>query len=222
MSNIPSDGKAFDIQELFFRLTLDSATEFLFGESVNSLVETTHTRAGVPVKSTAGKLGFEAAFNLSQDYLAARTRAQNLYWLINPKEFREANRTVHQLVDYYVRLALEPKAKKEKAPHERERYIFLEALAEDNRDPKSLRDQMLNILLAGRDTTASLLSSAFYSLAKNPDVWHKLRHEVLNKFGTAEDPREKITFSALKDIPYLRYVLDESTCTRVYRTEIWD
>lgn len=34
---IPDDGSTFDLQNLFFRLTVDSATEFLFGKSVNSL-----------------------------------------------------------------------------------------------------------------------------------------------------------------------------------------
>ena len=32
-----SGGRTFDLQELFFRFTVDSATEFLFGESVESL-----------------------------------------------------------------------------------------------------------------------------------------------------------------------------------------
>lgn len=155
-------------------------------------------------------MGFEAAFNTSQDYLAARSRAQSFYWLINPKEFRDANRICHQLVDYYVKIALDPSTTKDvKASQDRERYIFLEALAKDTKDPKMLRDQMLNILLAGRDTTASLLSSVFYLLADNPRVWTKLRSEVVNKFGTIKKPKDEITFSSLKDITYLRYVLDE-------------
>jgi cytochrome P450 len=214
LNHIPTDGSAFDIQELFFRLTLDSSTEFLFGESVNSLVDSSYTNSGIPVKSINGQMGFEAAFNLSQDYLAARTRAQSLYWLINPKGFRDANRICHQLVDYYVNMALDPKANRDfKSTQDRERYIFLEALAKDTRDPKLLRDQLLNILIAGRDTTASLLSSVFYSLAHNPKVWAKLRNEVVNKFGTIKEPKEEITFTSLKDVTYLRYVLDEGKRT---------
>lgn len=34
---IPRDGSTVDLQDLFFRSTLDIATEFLFGESNNSL-----------------------------------------------------------------------------------------------------------------------------------------------------------------------------------------
>jgi len=38
------------------------------------------------------------------------------------------------------------------------RYVFIDAIAEESRDPNALRDQLVNILLAGRDTTACLLS----------------------------------------------------------------
>ena len=34
---IPCDGSTVDLQELFFGLTMDSATEFLFGKSTNTL-----------------------------------------------------------------------------------------------------------------------------------------------------------------------------------------
>ena len=40
ISKIPKDGSTVDLQTLFFQLTLDSATEFLFGESVSSLSST--------------------------------------------------------------------------------------------------------------------------------------------------------------------------------------
>ena len=34
---VPRDGSTVDLQELFFSLTMDSATEFLFGRSTNTL-----------------------------------------------------------------------------------------------------------------------------------------------------------------------------------------
>jgi cytochrome P450 len=34
---IPRDGSTVDLQDLFFSLTMDSATEFLFGKSTNTL-----------------------------------------------------------------------------------------------------------------------------------------------------------------------------------------
>lgn len=208
---VPKDGSAFDIQRLFFLLTIDSATHFLFGESVGSLHAGTDT--GLLGRSAVGNAeGFAEAFNKAQEYLAARSRAVVFYWMINPKEFRDANKRVHEVVDHYVQLALESRRNPEKK-QPGGRYIFAEALAAENDNPKVLRDNMLNILLAGRDTTASLLSSTFFYLARHPNVWIKLRQVIVDAFGDAEHPKEEITQTKLKDIPYLRYVLNEGTLT---------
>lgn len=37
IDSIPRDGSTVDLQDLFFALTMDSATEFLFGRSTNTL-----------------------------------------------------------------------------------------------------------------------------------------------------------------------------------------
>jgi cytochrome P450 len=47
---IPADGSTLDLQDLFFDLTLDSATEFLFGESAGCLP----TRTGSRPKNSFG------------------------------------------------------------------------------------------------------------------------------------------------------------------------
>lgn len=205
---IPKDRSSFDIQRLFFLLTLDSATQFLFGESVGCMLPPSETTGVLEKSAVRSAQGFAEAFNTAQDYLAARARAQELYWVINPKEFRDANRRVHEVVDHYVNIALESKRHPErKQPGSR--YIFLEGLATDTDDPKMLRDNMLNILLAGRDTTASLLSSTFFYLARHPHAWNRLRREIVQEFGDSKTPRAEITQTKLKDIPYLRYVLNE-------------
>lgn len=208
-----NSGARFDIQRLFFLLTIDSATHFLFGESVGSMVPAASATAkgGLLEKSSVGNAqGFAEAFGTAQDYLASRSRSQDAYWLINPKEFQDANKRVHEVVDHYVKLALESQQDPEKKQSTGGRYIFAEALAAETSDPKVLRDNMLNILLAGRDTTASLLSSAFFYMARHQQVWHRLRQVVLDEFGDAANPKTEITQAKLKDIPYLRYVLNES------------
>lgn len=210
----PNDNSAFDIQDLFFRLALDSSTDFLFGESVESLVSS-HNQTGISEKSTNGKQGFADAFNFSQEILAERGRAGDFYWLVTSKKFREANRVVHQFVDYYVDKALRSTSTdrgdvKDPEKNQNRRYIFLEAVAMQTRDRKALRDQMLNILLAGRDTTSSLLSSVFYFLARHQDVWQALRKEIVDTFGDDRHTRANISFTALKDLQYLRFVLHES------------
>lgn len=213
----------FDIQHLFYLLTLDSATHFLFGESVECLIPPSASHQSVLEKcAVRTPQGFAEAFNYSQEVLTNRSRATSLYWLINPRKFKESNRMVHEVVDYYVDLAIQqynkqnqnqnqdPEKGQKGKEKEKERYIFLQALVADTQNRKTLRDNLLNILLAGRDTTASLLSSAFYYLARNPNVWERLRREIVSVFGDAHHPKADITHARLKDISYLRYVLNES------------
>lgn len=89
------------------------------------------------------------------------------------------------------------------------KYVFLHALAQQTRDPVELRAQLLNILLAGRDTTASLLSYVFHHLVRHPDVYAKLRSTVTETFGTYDAPRN-ISFASLKGCTYLTWVLNET------------
>lgn len=197
-----------DIQTLFFRLTIDSACEFLFGESAGSQL----SEAGFQAADEKNKVNFALHFDRALMHLAKRFRFGDQYWLHNPKEFRDDNKIINKFISYYVDLALKksPAEKKaEEGQHGKERYVFLEALTEQTRDPVVLRAQLLNILLAGRDTTASLLSWLFHQLLRNPEVFEKLRATIIETFGSYEDPKE-ITFATLKGCQYLQYCLNET------------
>lgn len=207
LAALPKGRTAFDIQELFFRLTLDSATEFLFGESTNSLSPDFVAGSG-PLANCGGEEGFANAFNLAQEYLVQRARAQGLYWLVSKPKFRQAVKLVHEVVDYYVDKAIKKSQELETKDGDNKRYVFLDAVARDTQDRKVLRDQMLNILLAGRDTTASLLSSSFFYLARHPRVWTRLREEILRAFPPTESA-DTITIERLREVKYLRYFLNE-------------
>lgn len=215
---MPCDGRPFDIQDFFYRLTLDTATQFLLGESTMSLLSPKKAAAAAagssgPLATTGGEKGFAYAFNRAQDGILDRIRAQRLYWLINPPEFRAAVKTVHKVVDYYVDKAL---SKQHNVSEEEKnidsasssRYVFLEALARETQDRRTLRDQILNILVAGRDTTASLLSSSFFFLSRHPEIWQRLRSEILAFFPASESD-DTITIDRLREVRYLRYFINE-------------
>jgi len=87
--------------------------------------------------------------------------------------------------------------------------VFLEALAGRTRNPEALRAQALNVLLAGRDTTASLLGWLFFCMSRDPTRYKKLRDIVLREFGTYESP-SGITFSKLKECRYLQHCNNEA------------
>ncbi|KAL2812640.1 cytochrome P450 [Aspergillus granulosus] len=189
-----------NIQDIIFRLTIDSATEFLFGESSDSQSEALQNGGELPPDH------FTGYFDCGQWYASQRSRYEKLHWLVDNKESRYANQRVHSYVDNFVNKALKAAAEGKPASTN---YIFLEALVDSTKDPIELRSQLLNILLAGRDTTASLLSWSFLMLARHPAVFHKLRTAILADFGPYSDNYENITFASLKACRYLQYFLNE-------------
>ena len=87
---------------------------------------------------------------------------------------------------------------------DRSNYIFLHEIISQTSDKIKIRAELLNILLAGRDTTASLLSNVWFELSKCPDKWARLQKEVATLNG------ELPTFEQLKEMKYLNAVLKES------------
>jgi len=82
---------------------------------------------------------------------------------------------------------------------------FTDALSEFTNDKKVLRDQLVNTLLAARDTTAATLSWLFYELAYHPDAYAKLRAEVIDIIGVNGKP----TYDQLKNMKYLQWCINE-------------
>ena len=205
-----------DLQVLFFRLTLDSATEFLFGKSVDSQIAALPSSSPLGVQNGAEEQSFAYAFDRGQMILATRARLQTLYSFYSPSEFRKCSQDCHSFIDQFVRLALSKEQREkelEKGTGGKQKYVFLEALAQHTRDPLELRFQLLHILLAGRDTTASLLGWLLYCLARDTARYNKLRNIILEEFGTYEHPRD-ITFARLKSCTYLQHCMNETL--RIY------
>lgn len=121
----------------------------------------------------------------------------------NPKAIR-AQKHAFTYIDRFVdeALALRKSAKYSES-NGNSQYIFLNELAKETDDREELRDQILSVLLAGRDTTASLLSNMFWELARHPEIYAKLRDEV-----SALGEREP-TYEELKEMKYLKYCLNE-------------
>lgn len=195
---------ATDLQTIFFRLTIDSATEFLFGESVES-------QLGALKGLQRPEDSFAYYFDKAQWVCAQRSRFEKLAWIVDNKETRYSDKQVHDFVDRVVSNALKAVASGKRPVDEEknQNYVFLEALVSVTRDPIELRSQLLNILLAGRDTTASLLSWTVMMLARHPDIFKKLRETIIENFGTYSNP-QNITFATLKSCQYLQYVMNES------------
>lgn len=145
ISCMQTSDQAIDLQPLFFRFTLDTTSAFLFGESTYSLRS----------NRSAEEISFAANFDVAQDYVVQRYRYLDLYWLIGGRRFREACASVHRFIEDLIERR---QSASENHVGKAGRYVFIDAIAKDVGDQTALRDQLVNIMLAGRDTTACLLS----------------------------------------------------------------
>ncbi|KAH4054852.1 hypothetical protein HBH70_047010 [Parastagonospora nodorum] len=183
-----------DLQPLFFRLTLDTTTAFLFGESVRSLV----------TPEAAGEGTFATAFNTAQRWVTNRYRLLDFYWLVDGPEFRQACRDVHYFADQIIDRSLSPAQGDNEVTG---RHVFLDSIAKGTQDRAALRGQIINLLTAGRDTTACLLSWAFFLLVRHPKVMEKLRAEIASMC----EQHAELSRDVLKRMPYLQNVLKETS-----------
>lgn len=67
-----------------------------------------------------------------------------------------------------------------------------------------MRDELVTLLLAGHETTASTLSWAFHLLDEHPDVWERLHDEAVTVFGQGP-----LSTDSLHHLTYTTQVLDE-------------
>ncbi|KAI2620050.1 cytochrome P450 monooxygenase CYP539B5 [Hypoxylon sp. NC1633] len=183
LTKFPASGETVDIMDLFYRMTLDVTTDFLLGANVDSL--------------SNPQSEFAQAFNEVQ-------RIQMMITIVGPLEVFIPR---HRFVMPYIEQALSlPRNELEKLSNSDKHFSFLHSVARCTRNRQVLRDQILVLLLAGRDTTAATLSWAFYELSKYPDKFKKLRDEIINSVGRTRTP----TYEDLKKMSYLRCTLNET------------
>ncbi|KUJ19721.1 n-alkane-inducible cytochrome P450 [Mollisia scopiformis] len=199
---IPKDGSVVDLQKLFFAFTMDTATEFLFGHSVHTLY---NMQLGNDAVADDSDANFVDSYTYACLDIVHNIRLGALSKLRYSPKAKQAQKRAFAYIDRFVdeALALRNSSKSSRAD-ETSKYIFLNELAKETGDRIELRDQILNVLLAGRDTTASLLSNTFWELARHPDIYAKLRDEVA--FLNGREP----TYEELKDMKYLKFCLNES------------
>ena len=191
LRHVPVDGTTIDLQPLFFGLTIDTSTEFLFGESVHSLRG----------DSAAGQK-FVDAYEIGAWQCAVRA-STGLLAIIKgmPREEKDAIHYCQDFVQKFVDKALARRDTLKLSPSSQ--YTFLDELVKETADPVRLRAEVMNLLLAGRDTTASLLSNMFFQLAKRPDLWARLREEVAPLQGAMP------SFEQLKNMQLLQWCMKE-------------
>ncbi|CZT17218.1 related to cytochrome P450 family protein [Ramularia collo-cygni] len=186
-----------ELLPLLQNFTLDTATSFLFGESVKSQRCSLDEADGLQ-----GSKQFREDFEFVNKTLLNRIRLQSAYWLADGRRFRKAVARIRAFTEQFVEKALNAS---QPGKVTSKKYNLLSALATQCQDREELQNQSLAVLLAGRDSTAALLGWAFTRLALHSEIFHDLRRAILNDFNT----QKSITATALKSCRPLQHFFNE-------------
>ncbi|GAA92048.1 cytochrome P450 [Aspergillus luchuensis IFO 4308] len=206
-----------DLKGLFERFTMDTATEAIFGRSVNSQLWATASISQGKVDGSAASMtqGFARAFDISLLGIVIRMVTGRLSFLFKRRKFSSAFNFVQRYVSLQVHHLLKDDLSQPSGIHK----SFLAALMEaETLNEKQLHEYSTNLLIASRNTTAALLSFTFALLSLHPDILEKLRSEILSTFPIDQDSdRTKnrpgsstITAEKLLQCRYLQWVLREA------------
>lgn len=173
----------------------------MFGESVHSLRDDNAGEAAL----------FADWFNTATEGTATRIKLGALGMFYRNRNYSEAgkglrnyiNRFVQKAIDYRIAVNSGQKVDPKIKELTDNQYVFSYELSKQTLDQTEITDQLLSILIAGRDTTANLLSITFFILARRPDIWNKLRAEVLALNG------KKPSFEELKSMTYMSWTFNE-------------
>ena len=213
-----AEGYLIDFQDLVSRFTLDSATEFLCGLDVHSLSAGLPypPSASVPSSNAAAEKHpsdkFVSAFIAGQTLTGLRTRYGPAWRLM--EFWRDRVQGPREVVDEFVEPIIDEvlKRRNAKAGGEKEEAeegraeTLLDSLVAQTQDRQMLKDELVNLLVAGRDTTAATLTFAIYMLTQHPHITKRLREEIATIVGMTGRP----TYDQIKEMKYLRAFINET------------
>lgn len=184
---------ALDLQNYFYRLTVETFCFIGFGVKMNSLGEDTH---------------FQTAFDRLQ-YVTAVSENFGPFFSL----YQRLDKHFSADLDYLNRYVDNIIQTRKQVPVEdlRQSTDLLSRLLNGEHNgtipnDTELRDWVMNFLIAGRDTTAALLTWVIYELNNHPEVMQKLVEEVDQVCPTDEE----ITWHQVGELRYMKRVLQET------------
>ncbi|KAG9258546.1 cytochrome P450 [Emericellopsis atlantica] len=190
LTRVAMEGDKVDMQKLMYLFGMDASTEFMFGYSTDTLLH-----------STASTDEFARSLDYSLEAAAFRARLGSIAFLKPDPQFDEAVKTTRAFADDFINRAMLNRHSHYEVEKDQ---MFLQDLLENGKSRSYARDQMLSMIIAGRDTTASVGSSLLWKLARRPDVVSKIRAEMMALQG------RKPSWEDLKGLRYLNMVIKEA------------
>ncbi|KAF5378247.1 hypothetical protein D9757_009164 [Collybiopsis confluens] len=227
MKNRLLAGHSVDFQDLMGRFTFDASTDFLFGSCADTLQDDlpyaySHLVNQSTTTTQTRSSRFLEAFVDAQFLVANRGNLSSYWPLLEIFKDKTAQpmQVVRDFLDPIVAKALsrnreqslentvkDPQKSKEANDIQvGDNDTLLDYLVKVTNDPIVIRDEILNMMIAGRDTTAGTLTFIMHFLCLYPDVCSRLREEVLHKVGASRRP----AVEDVREMKYLRAVINET------------
>ncbi|KAJ3116016.1 hypothetical protein HDU96_010664, partial [Phlyctochytrium bullatum] len=183
LSATAESGKQIDLHALLHSLTMDSFGQIGFGQRLNTLDDPTNPPA------------FVRSFDEVTPLINMRF-INDLYPISEAlsgdgAKIRKGIKVIEDVVYEQIRRKREEHKKRrengetEGAKKRHSDLLDLFIAYDDEITDRQLRDMVLNMILAGRDTTAQALSWAIWILSSRPDVVAKMREEIARTVGDA-------------------------------------
>jgi len=206
LRNLSTDSTSVDMTRWFFFASFDIIGDLTFGESFGCLSSGVidpylkelldNTSHFVILQSLCRLPGVKLALFKLMSYTGAMEGFQRLAKVTHEKVVRRLSKKVDRedFMTHFSRVSISADSGK----------------AEDRLSLKEIETSMETFILAGTDTTATLLTGCTFHLLENMGIRKKLTQEIRAAFSADAD----ITSQALQRLPYLEAVLKEAL--RIY------
>uniref|UniRef100_A0A1I8Q7H4 Cytochrome P450 n=1 Tax=Stomoxys calcitrans TaxID=35570 RepID=A0A1I8Q7H4_STOCA len=128
----------------------------------------------------------------------------SIYKYFKTPTYKRFEKAMDRITDICCKFVDEALGRIENTGHKGEGRSVLEQLLKIDR--RIAKIMAVDMLIAGADTTSTIMSGALLCLATNAEKQQKLREEILNTVGKTE----KFTMENMKNLPYLRAFIKES------------
>lgn len=164
INNYIKEDKVFDLQNLIFRVTMDSICKFAFDYDVGCI-------------ESEDMPEFAKAIDFCTKFLF--NRLNNPFWKLCKYINIWHDKEYHKNIKLLDNLCYEIIKKRKNETNDKNDILSLFMKEEDITD-KLLRDIVFSFIMAGRDTTASSVSWVFYEMIKDSEIRKKTRTELIN------------------------------------------
>ncbi|KAF2115633.1 cytochrome P450 [Lophiotrema nucula] len=194
-------GDIVDLQPLLFDMFLDASFKFLLGTDGKDddlgNKDPPYSRAQFLTAFDSGLLG-----------TGIRIMLGSYRFLVPSSGYLKTCRSVHEWLEYFIRIQMEG-ATDTTLPNDAtpgQKSSMAHNLGGQTDDLEYIRGQVLQSMLASKETTAVLISNAVFLLARHPAIWQTLREEILQH----PNRDDLFTFDGLTTFAFLQNILKEA------------